>query len=215
MPGTLAVDVRGKLAVVLEHKLNNPKNPVIYTASPGGTRYKGPTSFFKAVVGTVDMTAFNEAAGPAPKRAGMGTDEDWAVPAILKGVKIGDKIRIRTGRRGEEIVTYDGYNRRRPKYPVSFTAVDGTPRKGTLGIVIGPVNGNGTTPVKRAEKDILRDIAGVYCSLSPENLTCDGELSRSAVSRKRVTLHRELNALFAELGRRVDETEAYKALGAA
>jgi hypothetical protein len=135
-PGKLAIDGQGKLAVILEHKLNYPKNPVIYTAKAGGTKYKAPASWFKAIVGEVDLVAFNGAAGDVPARRNNTTDSDLFVPEQLKGIKIGDKIKIR-GRRGTEIVTYDGYNHRRPKYPVSFTTAKGRSMKGGLSIVVG------------------------------------------------------------------------------
>lgn len=65
---------------------------------------------------------------------------------------------------------------------------------------------------KRTEAEVLRDIDGVYCSLSPENLTCDGELSRSAVRRKAAGLRARLKRLFRELGREVTEDECYRRL---
>ncbi len=65
---------------------------------------------------------------------------------------------------------------------------------------------------KREEKAILSDINGVYCRLSPENLSCDGELPRSAVARKSRALHAQLGELFRELGRRVSEDEAFRAV---
>lgn len=52
-------------------------------------------------------------------------------------------------------------------------------------------------------------ISGVYGHLSPENLTCDGELSRSQVATKAAQLHRALKALFVEAGREITESEAY------
>lgn len=63
--------------------------------------------------------------------------------------------------------------------------------------------------VRRPESDIMRDILGVYAGLSPENLSCDGELPRSAVVRRAAALRSRLSALFAELGRKVDESEAF------
>jgi hypothetical protein len=62
---------------------------------------------------------------------------------------------------------------------------------------------------KRTEKEIIDDIRNVYCALSPENLTCDGELSNKQVRVKRARLDRELRDLFKELGRPVSEEEAY------
>ncbi len=62
---------------------------------------------------------------------------------------------------------------------------------------------------KRTERDILGDIRRVYTSLSPENLTCDGELSPAVVKAKQRKLQDELRKLFAELGRQVGEGEAF------
>lgn len=56
----------------------------------------------------------------------------------------------------------------------------------------------------------MHDIARTYGYLSPENLTCDGELSRSASQSKARQLNRELKGFFQELGRTVTETEAYE-----
>lgn len=54
-----------------------------------------------------------------------------------------------------------------------------------------------------------RPFVGVYCELSPENLTCDGECSLSQVRRRRASCNRRLKVLFQEIGRRVSEDEAY------
>ncbi len=62
---------------------------------------------------------------------------------------------------------------------------------------------------KRNDKAVEEAIKGVYSGLSPENLTCDGECSRSQVARRSAELHRALKALFVELGREVTESEAY------
>jgi len=65
-------------------------------------------------------------------------------------------------------------------------------------------------PVKRSDDVILEEISGVYSDLSPENLTCDGELSQSQVMRRGAALNRKLRACFAELGRTVSEEEIWK-----
>ncbi len=62
---------------------------------------------------------------------------------------------------------------------------------------------------KRPERDVLEDIRRVYMYLSPENLTCDGELSPTAVKTKKKRLQEELRKLFAEFGRTVGEEEAF------
>jgi len=55
--------------------------------------------------------------------------------------------------------------------------------------------------MKRTDTEILRDIRRVECGLSPENLHCDGEISRSAANAKRIRLEKELKDLMKELGR--------------
>jgi hypothetical protein len=56
---------------------------------------------------------------------------------------------------------------------------------------------------------VLDRIRDIYNQLSPENLTCDGELSKKAVRRRYQILKRELQTLFKVLGREVSEDEAY------
>lgn len=62
---------------------------------------------------------------------------------------------------------------------------------------------------KRPEDAIMKEVAGCYCRLSPENLSGDGEYPASYVRKRRAQLVRMLADLFAELGRRVSEEEAY------
>lgn len=62
---------------------------------------------------------------------------------------------------------------------------------------------------KQQEQTILDKIADVYTQLSPENLTCDGELAPKAVRRRYAALKRELTACFKALGREVSEDEAF------
>ena len=48
-------------------------------------------------------------------------------------------------------------------------------------------------------------------ALSPENLHCDGEISRSAAARKAVQLRKQWRALEAEVGQRVTEDDVWAA----
>ena len=70
-------------------------------------------------------------------------------------------------------------------------------------------------PVSPAPLDLAHDgrlgalAHRCYIDLSPENLTCDGELSGSLVRRRASALRSKLRALFVELGRPVNEDEAY------
>lgn len=63
--------------------------------------------------------------------------------------------------------------------------------------------------MKRTEKQIMEQIVEVYGSLSPENLSCDGELPQYAVRQKYATLTKELRNLCKELGREVSEEDAW------
>ena len=65
----------------------------------------------------------------------------------------------------------------------------------------------------RTEAEIRRDIRNIYCGLSGENLTCDGELSRAQVSQRATALNARLRACFKELGREMSEGEAYGMVG--
>jgi len=59
-----------------------------------------------------------------------------------------------------------------------------------------------------AEEYIMLAICRTYATLSPENLTCDGELPPQAVAKRAAGLHSRLGHLFAALGRRVSEEAA-------
>lgn len=59
------------------------------------------------------------------------------------------------------------------------------------------------------EKKIMTKILDCYCILSPENLSCDGELSQSATNQRYRQFTKELKKCFKLLGREVSEIEAY------
>ena len=61
----------------------------------------------------------------------------------------------------------------------------------------------------RSEKEILNDFAGLACRLSPENLCCDGEISRAEVNRRFRQIQKEWKALEKELGREVSEDQVW------
>jgi CDGSH-type Zn-finger protein len=53
----------------------------------------------------------------------------------------------------------------------------------------------------RTKDEILKDIRRVECGLSPENLYCDGEISRTQARVKEHKLLAERRVLIKELGR--------------
>ncbi len=67
-----------------------------------------------------------------------------------------------------------------------------------------------TPKPKRSEEEIMLDINGLYGALSPENLTCDGELPWSQVRSRAADIKHRLNDCFRELGRTVSEEESWK-----
>lgn len=54
------------------------------------------------------------------------------------------------------------------------------------------------------EEEILKRIDSIDCNLSPECLTCDGELSGPEVNRRYRALMAERDKLEKELGRKVE-----------
>ncbi len=52
----------------------------------------------------------------------------------------------------------------------------------------------------------------ILCELSPENLHCDGEISRTAARKKQVKLNREWKEVEKLFGRKVAEDEIYARL---
>lgn len=62
----------------------------------------------------------------------------------------------------------------------------------------------------RSNQAIMVDISNCYNNLSPENLSCDGELSRSDIKKKEKQISSRLKSLFKEIGHVVTEEEAFK-----
>lgn len=60
------------------------------------------------------------------------------------------------------------------------------------------------------DQHIMQAILCCYAELSPENLTCDGELPAYRVTQKRNALAAKLRHLFAALGQEVSEEAAYR-----
>lgn len=133
----------------------------------------------------------------------------------LKDCKVGMKVMFGRGA-GEqtlgEIIKVNGVNCK-----VKQLEVRGSMRSYSVGTV-WTVPASLMTPVvvptvpakpKRTNAEIMGDIASCYGQLSPENLHCDGEISRSAAMRKAVAIKARLADLFKEIGRKVSEDEAY------
>ena len=57
--------------------------------------------------------------------------------------------------------------------------------------------------------DIKNSFLDLACDLSPENLHCDGEISRSAAQRKFRALKKRWKDLEKTLGRKVSESEVW------
>jgi hypothetical protein len=59
--------------------------------------------------------------------------------------------------------------------------------------------------------EIQKKFLQLACDLSPENLTCDGELPRSRVNQKLRILKAAWKALEKQVGRQVTEDEVWQA----
>ena len=125
-PGTVVVDLRGKLCIVTSIDLNRPKNPVRYKTG-NLTEYIGSPDFFKAAVGTVDLAKLNTATARKTSVLDgyLGTDADniggesdmTPLFGLLAGLKVGDKITVK-GFGQVKPAIYSGYNPRAACYPV-------------------------------------------------------------------------------------------------
>lgn len=58
-------------------------------------------------------------------------------------------------------------------------------------------------------EDLKNKFLNLACRLSPENLHCDGEISRAQAERKRKAIMKEWAALEKEAGRTVDQDEPW------
>ena len=57
---------------------------------------------------------------------------------------------------------------------------------------------------------LKKEFIELICRLSPENLCCDGEISKAQVRRRLADIRREWKVLEGITGRRVSEEEAEK-----
>ena len=89
------------------------------------------------------------------------------------------------------------------------------PAPGAPGVALAVPKSQAHEPIPYSMFDsvvthIMCAINCIYGDLSPENLSCDGELSATQVRQKRSVLDRQLRGLFAALGREVSEEVAWK-----
>jgi hypothetical protein len=136
---------------------------------------------------TADMvkTALSPSAAPGPvsvPRFSVGT------PVTIKGWQ-GDDVVVLITHVGRDAYEVYGYSRYGNNRTVLFDEA--------------------RPAAKRTDDTILDEITGVYCRLEPENLSCDGERTRSEMNRVAAALNRALKALFRELGRQVTASEAF------
>jgi len=134
-PGTVAIDLSGSICVITGMCPDRPVWPVIYVRQKASrTSYKGRPESFKAVVGHVDLEAF-QGVLEAAKAEVASAEPLFGCPDTMKGLQIGDKVRIQHGSRVVE-GEYGGYNHNRPKYPVSYM-VCGKKWKGSVSSILG------------------------------------------------------------------------------
>jgi len=66
-----------------------------------------------------------------------------------------------------------------------------------------------TNAIPPISAELLRKFVDLATRLSPEWLTCDGELSRREIKRRRARLQRQWRALERQAGRTVTEDEVW------
>lgn len=121
---------------------------------------------------------------------------------LLAKAKPGDWLDVRLNGR-QQRVKFNHVIESGSKYVFNATNLNGTTYRYPLEILIVP------NAVKRTEAEILADFRRVESALSPENLTCDGELPRSQWLAKSRQLEAERSRLIAELGREPSLKELY------
>ena len=60
------------------------------------------------------------------------------------------------------------------------------------------------------ENEIMEELLDLSCALSPENLSCDGELSRNRVRTRYRRLMKKWRDLEKKLGRTITEEEVWE-----
>jgi hypothetical protein len=67
---------------------------------------------------------------------------------------------------------------------------------------------NPDAKMPETEEELMKELDGLCCELSPENLSCDGEISRTAIRQKASAIRAEWKEIERKLGRKVSEEEA-------
>ena len=62
----------------------------------------------------------------------------------------------------------------------------------------------------RTKEQIMNDFTGLTCRLSPENLCCDGEISRAEVKRREKQIIKEWKVLEKEISYKVTEDDVFQ-----
>lgn len=63
---------------------------------------------------------------------------------------------------------------------------------------------------KPIDDSVMQQFFDLECQLSPENLHCDGEISRTEAQRKYVRLQKEWKVLEKTAGRKMESEEIWK-----
>lgn len=202
--GTLRADIEAALSAVgQKHGISLKTGAIRFTPSSA-------TIKLEAVVLT--------AGGASADRR----EADWDFYCRNFGLRPEDKGKTFTyqGR----TFTLKGIDVKRKKYPILVDMVG----RGLILLPLASVRQAMSTPISAAALSslaperkkqkilseiesgaIMRKIVDCYGRLSPENLTCDGELSARQTRHRRRDINKELEGLFAQLGRKVSETEAW------
>jgi len=141
---------------------------------------------------------------PCKPRPAYATGSATATALGLPRCVVGETLRIQG-----TLYTMVGYKTSRPKYPIAGTGPRGGRYKFSVDQVLTALGSPIVSKAKRPDDDILWDMLAVYNGLIPENLYCDGELTKAQTRRKERDLRAQLRSLSKELGREVSEGKVW------
>jgi hypothetical protein len=119
---------------------------------------------------------------------------------------------------GRKMMKIVGFKASSRAYPITVEDQNGKRFKmdtRTVKALLGSPSGEPSFPAfafkeaSRLPEEIIADLRHVESELSPENLTCDGELPKSRVNQKLRELTAKRRALVKELGREPTDEELY------
>lgn len=174
-----------------------PANAVSMKSLDKGSRFITKPSDV-LVIGSVDASAL-------PWATTSGSDDREAAPRPSTGlsyrlpdgtiVEPGTQVLLSNGK----TATFLYWKPSRPKFPLEIE-IGGKRFKATAGHIRSVLGATPKTLTPERKEALLRDLDGIENGLSPENLSCDGEASKTDMDRRYRDLKARERTIHAELG---------------